>query len=309
MWIPMNEQVGRAFCGPGVAMLWDYAETDMLLNGPANIWDKLKRIVNGVSSFQKTGGEVVVEHAHAQQLPYADNMFDAIVTDPPYYDNIYYSVLADFFFAWKRIVLKFIEPELFECDQTDTQYELVASTHRQGKGRDAHESYCIELIQAFQEAARVLKPDGVFSFIYSHSSVNGWDAIIQAYRSSPFWITSVQPLSIERKGRPRSVMSEAVNTCMTFVARKSSKERQPLSMAEFQAKIHEIAESFGKQLTDQSGWNGADAGLAVLAYAVGLVANAKNITDVESDMHALINVGRDIKQLFPEFSLKIRGSL
>lgn len=309
MWIPGNEQVGRAFCGPGVAMLFDYTETDMLLHGPANIWDKLKRIVKGVSSFSHTDGQITIEHAHAQELPFSDNMFDAIVTDPPYYDNVYYSVLADFFFAWKRIILQEIEPDLFTVEQTDTAYELVASTHRQGKGKDAHESYCIELKQAFQEAARVIKPDGVFSFIYSHSSVNGWDAIIQAYRSSPFWITSVQPLSIERKGRPRSVMSEAVNTCMTFVSRKSNEQRHPISMLELHKKILKITDTFGKQLTDQSGWNSADAGLAVLAYAVGLISNSSQVTDAESDIAAMIDIGKEIKKTFPEFSLKVRNSL
>lgn len=309
MWIGSNEQVGRAFCGPGIAMLWDYTETDMLLHGPANIWDKLDRIVKGVSSFTHSDGKITIKHAHAQELPFVDDMFDAIVTDPPYYDNIYYSILADFFYAWKRILLKKIAPDLFTEEITDTKYELVASSRRHGKGSNAHESYCIELKQAFKEAARVIKPDGVFSFIYSHSSVNGWDAIIQAYRSSPFWITSVQPLSIERKGRPRSVMSEAVNTCMTFVARKSSKERIAMSMADLYDKTKEITESFGRNLTEQSGWSGADAGLAVFAYAVGLIANAKCVIDTESDSDALIQIGKEIKKYFPEFSLKIRSSL
>ncbi len=309
MWIGRNEQVGRAFCGPGVAMLWDYTETDMLLHGPANIWDKLDRIVKGVSSFEHSDSKITIKHAHAQELPFDDNMFDAIVTDPPYYDNIYYSILADFFYAWKRLLLQKIAPDLFSEKITDTKYELVASSRRQGKGSNAHESYCIELKRIFKEAARVIKPDGVFSFIYSHSSVNGWDAIIQAYRSSPFWITSVQPLSIERKGRPRSIMSETVNICMTFVARKNKAERTSITMAELHQKMRDITESFGKQLTDQSGWNGADAGLAVLAYAVGLIANARCVTDAVSDSDALIQVGREIKKIFPDFKLKIRSSL
>ena len=309
MWIPVNEQVGRAFCGPGVAMLWDYAETDMLLNGPANIWDKLKRIVKGISSFSHSDHNVIVKHAHAQELPFEDEMFDAIVTDPPYYDNIYYSILADFFFSWKRILLSKIEPDLFVPKITDTKYELVASSRREGRGSNAHESYCIELKQAFQEAARVIKPDGVFSFVYSHSSVNGWDAIIQAYRSSPFVITSVQPLSIERKGRPRSVMSQAVNTCITFIARKNYASRQAIEMSELKEKISEISESFGKQLTDNSGWNSEDAGLAVLAFAVGMIANSSGVIDADSDVAALIEIGKDIKQSFPDFTLKIRSSL
>ena len=309
MWIPQNEQVGRAFCGPGVAMLWDYAETDQLLNGPANLWDKLARIVKGVSSFEHTDETINVKHAHAQNLPFDSDYFDAIVTDPPYYDNIYYSILADFFYSWKRILLQYVDPDLFSSATTDTTYELVASSRRQGKGKSAHESYCIELIQAFKEAARVLKKDGVFSFIYSHSSVNGWDAIIQAYRSSPFWITSVQPLSIERKGRPRAVMSEAINTCMTFVARKNDKCREPISMEKLFSEVDEITNSFGLQLTSQSGWNNADAGLAVLAYAVGLIANSSQVLGAESDCDALIKVSERIRIVFPEFHLKIRDSI
>jgi len=309
MWIPVNEQVGRAFCGPGVAMLWDYAETDMLLNGPANIWDKLKRIVKGVSSFTHSDNKITIRHAHAQELPFENEKFDAIITDPPYYDNIYYSILADFFYSWKRLLLCHVEPELFKSKTTDTKYELVASSRRKGKGSNAHESYCIELKQAFQEAARVIKKDGVFSFIYSHSSVNGWDAVIQAYRSSPFRITSVQPLSIERKGRPRSVMSQAVNTCVTFIARKCREDRKKLYLSDLKRKVSEIIESFGKQLTEHSGWSNEDAGLAVLAYAVGMIANSSGIIDSESDITALIETGKEIKKAFPEFSLKIRNSL
>ncbi len=58
--------------------------------------------------------------------------------------------------------------------------------------------------KAINEAARVLKPDGVFSFIYSHSSFNGWEALIRAYRPTNLFITSVQPLSIKRRQRPRN---------------------------------------------------------------------------------------------------------
>lgn len=72
MWIPQNEQVGRAFCGPGIAMLWDYAETDQLLKGPANLWDKLERIIKGIQSFEGSTGEIHIQKAHAQNLPFKD---------------------------------------------------------------------------------------------------------------------------------------------------------------------------------------------------------------------------------------------
>ena len=127
MWISQNEQVGRGFCGPGVAMLWDYAETDPTGDGPANLWKKLDRILKGSAAIATMDAPCSVQHAFAQALPFPDGHFDAIVTDPPYYDNVFYSALADFFYAWKKPLLAAIEPTLFGNEATDSTHELVAS--------------------------------------------------------------------------------------------------------------------------------------------------------------------------------------
>ena len=132
MWISQNEQVGRAFCGPGVPMLWDYVETDPLLSGPANLWDKLDRIVVGVRATPHFAHRPTVCHGRAQALPFSADTFDAVITDPPYYDNIYYNVLADFFYAWKRPVLESLCPALFVAAQCGEEAELVSSQFRHG---------------------------------------------------------------------------------------------------------------------------------------------------------------------------------
>lgn len=309
MWIQVNEQVGRAFCGPGIAMLWDYVETDQVLDGPANLWDKLKRIVKGVQSFEGSNGSITIKHAHAQDLPFPDNYFDAIVTDPPYYDNIYYSILADFFYAWKKLLLEKVEPSLFATQITDCKYELVASSRRVDEGESPHESYCTQLEMAFSEAARVIKHDGVFSFVYSHSSVNGWESVVRAYRKSPFIITSVQPLSIERKGRPRAVMSQAVNTCMTFVARKSNESKKPIHLSELLSLTEEYAKSFGTPLISESGWVEADAGLATLACSIGKIAASSSVVGCDNDFNAILECSKIVKKHFPEFTIKVRDSI
>ena len=308
MWIPQNEQVGRGFCGPGISMLWDYAEIDPLSLGPSNLWGKLQRIIKGSFSIEKFSNKAFVSHDYAQSLPFDNDYFDGIVTDPPYYDNIYYSVLADFFFAWKRLLLQRIDPELFKSESTDFSRDLVASTKRNGTAAKAHEVYCKQLQSAIREAARVLKPDGVLSFIYSHSSLNGWEALIRAYRPSNLIITSVQPLSIERKHRPRAMTSKAVNSCITFVARKSSEAKQGTALENIVHKIETICD--GEYLPNliEWGWGDNDAALAVFAHGVALLANIKQV-EHKSDLEVLTTIEQIISKKVPSFKIVRRKSL
>lgn len=312
MWIAQNEQVGRAFCGPGVAMLWDYVETDPLQNGPANLWAKLERMVAGATSIQTCDHLPQVEHACAQQAPFPDGFFDAIVTDPPYYDNLCYNALADFFYTWKRLLLRFVEPRLFAAATTDDSRELVASVFRQPGAEPAHEAYCAQLALALAQAERVLKPDGVCCLVYSHSAAAGWEALVRAFRATTFRITGVQPLCIERKQRPRAMTAAAVNTCLAFVAHKATAERHVMTLADLSAKLRSLAEELAPQLR-ALGWQEADIGQALFANGVGALINAASVSDEAAadvnNWRALDAIAAVVRESVASFKLKRRGSL
>lgn len=307
MWISQNEQVGRAFCGPGVSMLWDYVETDPLLSGPANLWDKLGRIEKAVGVLESPATPVRVLQGFAQDLPFDDCYFDAIVTDPPYYDNIFYGVLADFFYAWKRLALSVVEPDLFRNPSTNVDRELVASTKR--NGANAHEKYCKELEKAISEAARVLRPDGAFSFVYSHSSLQGWEALVRAYRKAPLQITSVQPLSIERKQRPRAMSSVAVNTCLVFVAHKCSEEKPSREIGDLKKRLQKISMGEFVDGLEESGWHEQDIAIATFAQGVAMTANSRGVNGCGDDFEVLRALEEVVKMRFPAFAVKKRRSL
>lgn len=310
MWIPQNEQVGRAFCGPGVAMLWDYAETDPLLDGPGNLWSKLDRIVAGVDSLLLRRGNASVHLACAQNLPFRDSTFDAIVTDPPYYDNIYYNVLADFFYSWKRILLERIDPDLFSAPGTANfgQRELVASKIRSGGAKEAHKDYCERLAIALDEAARVLTDDGVLTFVYAHASVGGWMALIHAFRSARLLVTSAQPLSIERKARPRAMTSEAINTCIAFVARKFSQKKSILDAEHLLQDFRAIVAGGFADGLESAGWSAGDAAIALFAQGVGLLAGLSPAAG-HDDSAILQEMETEVRKRYPDFRVKRRASL
>jgi putative DNA methylase len=306
MWIPQNEQVGRAFCGPGIPMLWDYAETDPVGNGPSNLYSKLERIIAGTAAITVSPLKCHVEHGYAQELPYPSGFFDAIVTDPPYYDNIYYSVLADFFFSWKRILLQRIEPTLFTAKGVDSSRELVASAFR--CGADAHQDYCHELGLAVNEAQRVMKSDGVFALLYSHASLRGWEALVRAYRPASLYVTSVQPLSIERKQRPRAMTSDAVNTCVVFVARRGESRKTEQELGSMCERLRTLRTDLHRDLK-AAGWQDEDIAVAVYAQGVGMLMNVSNVSGCVDDIEALQAFEAVVKEEFPDFKVTSRGSL
>lgn len=312
MWIPQNEQVGRAFCGPGIAMLWDYAEVDPTGTGPANLNGKLARICTGIEALDLLEKPVNVQTASAVQLPFPDAAFDAIVTDPPYYDNIFYSVLADFFHAWKKPLMDRVDASgragkpLYTANGGCA--ELVASSFRSGSPEAAHKDYCTKLAKAMNEAGRVLRPNGLMAFVYSHASLLGWAALVEAFRQSPFRINSVQPLSIERRARPRAHTSEAVNTCIAFVARKSSEAKPTVMQETVMAAFAQVLGSGFQESLLQAGWQAHDVGVALVAHGVGILANYADIEDATIEQ-LLAGMAGLVQKKVPGFSIKTRSSL
>jgi putative DNA methylase len=307
MWIPQNEQVGRALCGPGISMLWDYAETDPFVEGPANLWDKLKRIVSAVESVPIFENVPEISVGSAQDLDLPDNSVDAIVTDPPYYDNIFYNILSDCIYSWKRLLFSEKHPTLFGADKTSEDDELVSSKVRQGSSVAAHEWYCAELTKALSEFARVLKNDGIISFVYGHSSLLGWEAIVRGFKASGLHIETVEPLSIERRQRPRAMTSDAVNTCIVIVARKRLHALTTTSMDEFRRLFLSRTSGLAENLI-KAGWLEADVGMALFANAVGILATCSSVAGVK-DLDILRQMALEIQTGLPSFEMQTRGSI
>ncbi|MER8042921.1 DUF1156 domain-containing protein [Streptomyces sp. NPDC094032] len=229
MWISQNEQVGRGLSGPGMPMLWDFVEIDPLLLGPANLYGKLERIAAGVDEIpvppdqadqaDQAGHPDRITRGDSRSMPYPDGFFDAVVTDPPYYDNLYYSILADCIYPFKRMALIGCFPEVFGEPRTDSTRELSAAPRRQGSTEEAWAYFSTGMTRVLSEARRVVKPDGVITVCYAHSSVSGWSSLVAAYVRAGLTLTQLWPLTIERTHRPRSMRSAAINTSLVLVAR------------------------------------------------------------------------------------------
>jgi putative DNA methylase len=118
-----------------------------------------------------------VLQSSATELPYPDNYFDAVFTDPPYYDNINYAELSDFFYVWLKRSVGDLYPELFSTPLVPKSKEIVANSVRHGGKAKAKEFFETMLKKAFQEIHRVLKPNGIAVIVYAHKSTTGWGVL------------------------------------------------------------------------------------------------------------------------------------
>jgi Adenine-specific DNA methylase containing a Zn-ribbon len=142
-----------------------------------------------------------VLQASATELPYPDNYIDAVFTDPPYYDNINYAELSDFFYVWLKRSVGDLYPELFSTPLVPKSKEIVANPVRHGGEAKAKEFFETMLKKAFQEIHRVLKPNGIAVIVYAHKSTTGWETLINSLLDSGLVITASWPIDTEMKAR------------------------------------------------------------------------------------------------------------
>ncbi|MFX1252929.1 MAG: DUF1156 domain-containing protein [Promethearchaeota archaeon] len=142
-----------------------------------------------------------------------DAMIDAVISDPPYYDNIMYSELSDFFYVWLRLGLKDLYPEVFNPRFTIKEREILVSK-TQGKLEDF---YIEGMTNVFKEAHRVLKAKGLMIFVFQHKKVRAWTALLEALLKANFYVIATYPTHGET---PSGVRAYGMNYNSILVCKK-----------------------------------------------------------------------------------------
>jgi adenine-specific DNA methylase len=140
----------------------------------------------------------------------ADESVDAIVTDPPFFDNVHYSQLADFFYVWQRHVLG-----------VNGSHERASTRSEAEVQQTSPVVFTDRLQRVWQECHRVLKRDGLLIFSYHHSRAEGWRAVLEALSRAGFVIVAAHPMKAEMSvAMPKHQASEPIDLDMIVVCRK-----------------------------------------------------------------------------------------
>lgn len=227
-WDAGYEKLVMSFGRQALPMVWDFAESSVLAEGSGSVRTSIDFVARTLAELAQVKAVGIVDRGSATQQPYADKFFDAVITDPPYYDYISYSDLSDFFYVWLRRIVGNLYPEHFTGDLAPKKQEAIVAPYRHDNSRDAARDYYERMMSdAFNEAYRVLKPNGVMAIVYAHKTTAGWSTLVQSLRNTGFAITEAWPLDTELSGHLKKDMA-ALASSIFLVARRRDEAQKGL---------------------------------------------------------------------------------
>jgi len=217
------EVTAATFSRQAIPMVWDFSELNTVTGNQG--WSVVTEwVVQVLRQIKEIGSFAHVVRGSCTELPYHDAFFDVVITDPPYYDNVPYADLSDFFYVWLKRTVGHLYPEHFVTELTPKRAEIVADPYRQGGREEARAFYETMMAHSLREIHRVLKPGGVLTLVYAHKTVAGWETLIEALRRAGFVVTQAWPLRTEMGSRLRAMDSSALASSIFLVARREGQK-------------------------------------------------------------------------------------
>lgn len=247
-WDGTTGRIRSVFDSHNFAIVWSYAEMAPTLVGEGYLWaiDETAKCVSelvallGSGSDPLAGGQTQLEfdgRSSVRERPQVtvtcgsgdslgnlrDGSIDAVVIDPPYYDNVMYAELSDFFYVWLKRTAGYVYPELFRQLLTDKENEAVANSakfkEQKGSKALAGRDYQHRMAAIFTEARRVLKSNGIMTLMFTHKATGAWDALTSGLMEAGFAITASWPINTEAEGSLHIKDKSAANSTIFLVCR------------------------------------------------------------------------------------------
>ena len=291
-WMPNATQLtlSPTFMRPTLSMNWDYAEGNPFSDYSGNFLRQFELVAKVIRELPAAGASQIsqLDARVARDYPLV------ISTDPPYYDNIGYADLSDFFYTWLRIMLSQAEPDLFGTMLVPKESEMISDPSRHGDAVKAKHFFECGLSDTFSWARIAESLETPMTVFYAFKQTEsgedsqlsngqvstGWEVMLDALIGSGFTVSGTWPLRTERTGRPRSNASNALASSVVLACVPRDSEAATATRREFlNALKRELPDALNKL---QSG-NIAPVDLAQAAIGPGMAVFSRYGRVVESD--------------------------
>jgi putative DNA methylase len=272
-WQATGEFIAQVFTRQAVPMVWDFGEVNVFSGATGN-WSSaiewITRVMDGFPS--KPVGSVLQFDASKQNIS-SDKL---ISTDPPYYDNIGYADLSDFYYVWQRRTLRNIFADMYNTMAVPKAEELVATPYRHGNKENAEKFFLNGMTQAMHRLAEQAHPAYPVTIYYAFkqsesdggegTTNTGWDTFLAAVIEADFAITGTWPIRTERPGGVKAAVN-ALASSIVLVCRPRPHNAPTATRRDF---LNALKEELPSALAHLQAGNIAPVDLAQAAIGPGM---------------------------------------
>ncbi len=239
-WHNSGEKMRNTFGRQAIPMTWDFAEANPYCDSSGN-W--LAMVDWAWKALAHTPAKLEGQAQQADAQTQVISTHKLISTDPPYYDNIGYADLSDFFYVWLRKSLKPIFPGLYATLAVPKAEELVATAYRHGTKEKAEQFFLSGMTEAMRKLAQQAHPAFPVTIYYAFkqsetksdagTSSTGWETFLEAVLLAGFALTGTWPMRTELGNRMIGSGTNALASSIVLVCRRRAADAPTVSRREF----------------------------------------------------------------------------
>jgi len=285
-WRSGNEKIMNLYNRQAIPMVWDYGEANIM----ANVVGGFPTLINYQTDCldllaSKNKGNIRIQDAAQNDI----SKSKVVSTDPPYYDNIGYADLSDFFYVWLRRSLRSVLPSLFATMAVPKTEELVATPYRHGSKEKAEAFFMAGMTEAMRclaEQAHPAFPVTIYyAFKQSETKGNdttsaGWETFLEAVLQAGFAVTGTWPLRSEQEYRMIGMGTNALASSIVLVCRRRDPAAPQISRKEF---LRELKKTLPEALDEMTSSSIVPADLAQASIGPGMGVFSQYSAVLEAD--------------------------
>jgi putative DNA methylase len=297
-WIAGGQTMRNTFGRQAIPMVWDFAEANPIATSTGSYWSAIEqgfRVIRDSLSAYRQG---YASQADAQTQTLSRNK--TVSTDPPYYDNIGYAELSDYFYIWLRKTLHSIYPSLWKTIAVPKADELVATPYRHGSQAAAESFFLSGMTAAMSRLSEESHPEGPITIYYafkqsevsadSTTSSTGWETFLEAVNRSSLQLSGTWPIRTELGTKVSGVGHNMLASSIILVCRKRPMDAPTISRREFLRELNSVLPEALDEMTNGAGGERSPVAPVDLSQAIigpGMSVFSKYTAVLEADGSAM----------------------
>ena len=311
-WSRSANQAVHLFGRQAIPMVWDFAEASIFSRMAGDITTSLNSIAKVLQRLTPNNSGKLINH-DAQTVDFSPKA--VINTDPPYYDNIAYADLSDFFFIWLKPALKSVYPDLFGLMATPKAEELVATPYRHDS-KDAAEKFFLngmrKVIKNMADNASDAAPATIY-YAFKQSEIEqdgissaGWETFLQAVIEAGYAVVGTWPVRTERPDRLIANGTNALANSVVLVCRKRQESAEEITRAEF---VRALKRELPPAIKDLQAANvsAADMPQSAIGPGIGIFSRYKAVLEADDEEMTVKSALQLINAELDEFLNDLHG--